>query len=239
MEQENKYWLSFTDSAEFQGSEPAFFNRDELPWLKPIEENYSVIKNELLQLVQDEKNLIPYFNKTLTEKLTWKIFPLLVWERKYVSNIAKCPKTYELLNKCPGLLSASFSVLDPHTDIKPHYGDSNIMYRCHLGLIIPAGFPECGIEVKGEQRGWEEGKAFAFCDAHFHRAWNKTDSRRVVLIFDVLRPQFADRKEEIVSRVKVSLFWLHFFQSSAIISKLPFFIKKLMVRIPAFFISLF
>jgi beta-hydroxylase len=37
-------------------------------------------------------------------------------------------------------------------------------------------------------RSWEEGKSLVFDDSHLHEAWNDSDSYRVVLFVDLLRP---------------------------------------------------
>jgi len=237
---QNKIWFSFFDGAKYTGSENSFYDVKDQSWVKHLESNSGIIKEELLHLAQNEKGLVPYFNATLASSaLQWKVFPFKLWGKNYSKNISKCIKTAGLLESCPDLLSASFSILDANTDIKAHYGDTNAAYRCHLGLIIPAGLPQCGLEVNGKQSGWEEGKIVAFCDAHLHRAWNYSSEKRAVLVFDVLRPEFVRQKKQILARAKVSLFWLHLLQNTSLVNKLPFGIKKLMVKIPAFFISPF
>ncbi|CAN5147076.1 hypothetical protein BH09BAC5_BH09BAC5_25260 [soil metagenome] len=66
------------------------------------------------------------------------------------------------------MLSAGISRLAPHTEIQPHFGDTNMIARCHFGLSIPSGLSECGIQENDKKREWEEGKWLVFCDAHQH-----------------------------------------------------------------------
>jgi aspartyl/asparaginyl beta-hydroxylase (cupin superfamily) len=56
----------------------------------------------------------------------------------------------------------------------------------HLPLIVPEG---CGFRVGGETRAWREGEAFAFDDTIEHEAWNGSDATRIILLFDVWRPE--------------------------------------------------
>ena len=78
-----------------------------------------------------------------------------------------------------------FSLLAPNTAIPPHVGVSNARLVCHLPLIVPDG---CWFRVGSETRLWQKGEAFVFDDTIEHEALNPSDELRVVLIFDVWRP---------------------------------------------------
>jgi aspartyl/asparaginyl beta-hydroxylase (cupin superfamily) len=71
---------------------------------------------------------------------------------------------------------------------------TNTRLICHLPLIIP---PKCGFRVGNDVREWEEGKLIIFDDSIEHEAWNESDQDRVVLIFDIWRPEISEgeRKE--------------------------------------------
>ena len=62
------------------------------------------------------------------------------------------------------------------------------MLRHHLALMVPEPATASGIRVGGEVRHWEEGKSMVFDDTYEHEAWNDTDSDRVVLFLDIVRP---------------------------------------------------
>lgn len=78
------------------------------------------------------------------------------------------------------------SRIPPRTELKSHAGESNCYIRSHLGIKIPAESPVTALHVGAEVRSWKEGEVTAFCDAHWHGAWNHADSDRLVLIFDVM-----------------------------------------------------
>lgn len=118
----------------------------------------------------------------------------------------ECPGTVNLLRDIPGLVSASVSIMEPHAEIKPHFGDTDAIYRCHLGLVIPGGLPGCGIRVGYEDRAWQHGQLIVFNDANYHTAWNQTDQRRIVMILDIIRPEYLRQQKWICSLVLASIF---------------------------------
>jgi aspartyl/asparaginyl beta-hydroxylase (cupin superfamily) len=63
---------------------------------------------------------------------------------------------------------------------------------CHLPLIVPPG---CRFRVGGEVREWEEGKLLIFDDTIEHEAWNDGPEDRVVLIFDIWRPELTEQEK--------------------------------------------
>src|SRR5690606_33400026 len=108
---------------------------------------------------------------------------------------ARFPATFAALDAVPQCHisvrspSVLFSLLQPGAHIAPHYGMINARLICHLPLIIPGGG---ALRVGGEARAWEEGKLMIFDDSIEHEAWNEADSDRVVLIFDIWRPELSD-----------------------------------------------
>ncbi len=201
-----KIWYSFSDRGNYNGNEPYFFETEEFPWVKLLEENYSVIKKELENLIEKEK-FHAYFNSSIVnKKFSWKTISFMWWNLHFYMNQKKCPETTKLLKQIPHLVSASFNLLESGANILPHCGDTNSIYRCHLGLIIPGKLPECGFKVGSELRNWEEGKILVFCDAHNHTAWNITKEPRYILLFDVIMPKYASKKNLICANVLASLF---------------------------------
>jgi ornithine lipid ester-linked acyl 2-hydroxylase len=84
--------------------------------------------------------------------------------------------------------TAFFSILLPGKHIPEHRGPYKGVLRYHLGLIIPEPHEKCRIRVGNDVRSWREGKSLIFDDSFPHEAWNETDSVRVVLFIDVIRP---------------------------------------------------
>jgi len=236
-----KKWYSFAEGLEFTGSEPAFFTIEDKPWKKLLEENHEVILAELQELInKKEPNIIPYFNQTLASSPeAWTIFPLRMWNRAYEENCKKVPRTMQVLAKIPGVTSCAFSILKPHTTIKPHFGDSNVMYRCHLTLKSPGALPEIGMKVKEEKISWIKGKLFAFCDACRHEVWNNTGEERWVLIIDILREEFIAEEKQICKEVNATLWWQLKFQKFYFIKHIPRFGRRAKMQMTEVFMMEF
>jgi aspartate beta-hydroxylase len=88
--------------------------------------------------------------------------------------------------------------LRPGARIPPHTGYVNTRLICHLPLIVPDG---CAIRVGNETRAWQEGRALVFDDTVEHEAWNRSDRLRVVLLFDIWRPELTLEERELVTRL--------------------------------------
>jgi aspartyl/asparaginyl beta-hydroxylase (cupin superfamily) len=67
----------------------------------------------------------------------------------------------------------------------------NCRLVCHLPLVVPSG---CGFRVGGETREWREGELLIFDDTVEHEAWNEGQSDRIILIFDIWRPELSDEE---------------------------------------------
>ena len=48
-------------------------------------------------------------------------------------------------------------------------------------------------------RAWERGKCWAFDDTIEHEARNRSDRARVVLIFDIWRPELSEEERSLVA----------------------------------------
>jgi len=76
--------------------------------------------------------------------------------------------------------------------IGAHTGMYNTRLLCHLPLIVPPG---CRFRVGNEVREWEVGKLMIFDDTIEHEAWNDSAEDRVVLIFDIWRPELTEEEK--------------------------------------------
>jgi aspartyl/asparaginyl beta-hydroxylase (cupin superfamily) len=96
---------------------------------------------------------------------------------------------------------ALFSKLAAETTIPPHNGLLNTRLICHLPIIVPEN---CGaLRVGNEERRWVEGEMLIFDDSIEHAAWNKSKHERVILLFEVWRPELsADERELITMMLK-------------------------------------
>lgn len=182
-----------------------YFDRKHFPWLDELEAHAEEIKGELATLLAEPGDLLrPYVQmeegtpendwSALDGSLDWAACFLWEYGKPNQPVLDRCPKTAAVLDKLPlaripgRAPSAFFSMLKPHSKIPPHTGVTNTRAIIHLALDIPPG---CGFRVGGETREWVEGKAFAFDDSIDHEAWNNSDRRRAVLIFDTWNPHLS------------------------------------------------
>lgn len=207
MSKPSALWFSDSGTA-FHGDEPYYFDNATLPWTGLVESQWTVIRDELQAFIAGQRDqLQPYVDGAMVSRPNrWRTWGLMFWTLKSPRHCAPFPRSWAILKDVPGLLAASFNLLEEQTTIKPHFGNTNAIFRCHLGLSIPAPAPQCAFRVGDEVRSWEEGKLLVFCDAHQHTAWNNARQDRYVLVMDVMRPQYAHRKWYVASRVLASIY---------------------------------
>jgi aspartyl/asparaginyl beta-hydroxylase (cupin superfamily) len=113
-----------------------------------------------------------------------------------------CPQTAALLGELPladqpGYApTAMFSALEAHTRIPPHTGSTNVRLLCHLPLILPG---PARFRVGAETREWQMGQAWVFDDTIEHEAWNGSERTRVILLFEIWRPELSAAERALVS----------------------------------------
>jgi beta-hydroxylase len=168
--------------------DPAIF-----PWIRDFEARWKTIRAELDVVLQGRDSLPSFHDispdqKRISKGDNWKTFIFYALGHRVDSNCKRCPETTKLLEKCPELQNAWFSILKPGYRIPPHKGPTNGIVRIHLGLIIPEQRDQCWIRVDDQILHWTEGKCIVFDDSYEHEVQNNTDQQRVVLFFDVLRP---------------------------------------------------
>lgn len=226
----SRIWYSFYDRNGYNGDEPYFFEPKSFEWTKIIEDNWFKIREELDAFLQQNVEMMPYFDQQMvTRAASWKTIPFAAWGVWFEKNCKKAPTTKTLLQSIPGCVSASFNLLEAGATIKPHYGDTNAIVRCHLGLYIPAPLPETGFRVGTAEQSWHNGKLLIFCDAHYHTAWNNSNENRYILLFDVIRPEYMCQKNSVCSSVLASLFL------QSMLSRLPAVVAGIFIKTPLFF----
>ena len=224
-----KIYYSYLGIQEKNRTKETFINPDFYKWTPIIEENHQIIYDEIIKHFEIHKNNYnPYFADDLVNSIgKWKSFGFYFFgiraEKKICDSFST---TIKLLKQIPGIVSASVSIMEPNSEIKPHYGDTNAIHRCHLGLLIPAKLPLTGFQVGFEKRSWEQGKLLIFNDAAYHKAWNESSQPRMVLIFDVIRPEFIKKKLWICAHVNAIL------KSQRAAKKLP--CLKTIIKIKSF-----
>ena len=200
-------WFSIFDfSFDYKGIEPSFINSEDFDWAKDIKLKTDDIKKELHHYLS-KNDLKSYFNESMVSRQnSWRTISLKTWNIELFKNQKEFPFTTALINKYPQIISASFNLLEPNSKIHPHCGDTNAIYRCHLGLQIPSGLPECGFRVKNETKEWKNGEWLIFMDAYNHEAWNNTNKERYIFLLDVIRDEYNHQRFRIGATVLTSLF---------------------------------
>ncbi|HEY8567507.1 MAG TPA: aspartyl/asparaginyl beta-hydroxylase domain-containing protein [Beijerinckiaceae bacterium] len=172
---------------------PPVYDKATFPWVAEIEREWPLIRAELDRVLVRQADLPAFQNiatdvATITNDDRWKTFLLSAYGLTSQENIKRCPETWRIVQKIPGLKTAMFSIFEPGKHLPPHRGPYNGVLRLHLGLIVPEPKDKLGIRVDTQVCTWTEGEALVFDDAYEHEAWNHTDRTRVVLFVDFVKP---------------------------------------------------
>ena len=180
-----------------------FYERSEFDWLAEMEAATPAIRAELEAVLSNGDDFAPYVEagadrprpaNPLINDPSWGAY--YFWRNGEVvaENAARCPATMAALELAPmpridkRSPIALWSLLKPGTHIQPHHGLLNTRLICHIPLIVPG---DCALRVGNETREWREGEALIFDDSFEHEAWNRSDSTRVVLLFEIWRPEIS------------------------------------------------
>jgi aspartate beta-hydroxylase len=154
-----------------------FYERSDFPWLDAIEAATDDIRAEWLAVASGDAFYL-WQNGELNE-----------------DNAALCPQTMAALTNAPLAQipghspSVLFSPMPAGTHVAPRNGPTNTRLQVHLPLVAPG---KCRLRVGNDVREWQAGRAWVFDDSMEHEAWNDGDQARVVLQFDIARPEMTE-----------------------------------------------
>ncbi len=185
-----------------------FYQSSSLSWAEKLEAATDKIVEELHAVLETGQGLQPYIAKAdqgpsghvngLLDDNNWQPFYLYKDGNPIEATIARCPNTMKALQQIPfpkikgrGPM-VLFSILRPGARIAPHTGFLNTRLICHLPLITPS---ECYLRVGNEVRQWQRGKLMVFNDTIEHEAWYDSYKTRVVMIFDIWRPELSEAEQ--------------------------------------------
>lgn len=184
-----------------------FFETADFDWVAEVEAAADDIRAELTAVlaagadgfrpyIRSEANAPRVDDNHLLDNADWSALFLCENGQRADDVIERCPLTWKAVQAAPlpdmpNSPTAMFSLLRPRTRIAPHTGVHNARLICHLPLIVPPG---CGFRVGNEVREWQPGKLLIFDDSIEHEAWNDSAENRVVLIFDIWRPELSERE---------------------------------------------
>jgi len=189
-----------------------FYDRNDFPWLDKVEAATADIRAELMKVLQEVSAFRPYIQgdprrpskeqSGMTDNPDWGAF--YFWKDGEIvpENAARCPRTMKAMEEVPLARvkdrspSVLFSLLRSGARIPPHSGLVNTRLICHLPLIVP---PDCGLRVGNDTRTPVEGEAWVFDDTMEHEAWNRSDRTRVILLFEIWRPELTEEERGFVA----------------------------------------
>ncbi|HNL06327.1 MAG TPA: aspartyl/asparaginyl beta-hydroxylase domain-containing protein [Chitinophagales bacterium] len=188
-----------------------FYNPADFDWVKTLEDNWHLIRRELenILLLPADTKPNPYWKAShpayvkSDAPIAWKTYGFLFFGIQQKTHCETCPETWRLLSQIPGLTGAEFSMMEPGTHILPHKGYTRTVLRSHLAVVVPENATACALRVGDQTRHWEEGKVMVFDDSYEHEAWNKSDERRAVLMFDIANQAMGYTADQIC-RYKLS-----------------------------------
>lgn len=186
-----------------------YYEREEFDWIPGIEAETPAMLEELTGVLARDDVFEPYVtatpgrplpNNALLNDPSWGAYYLWQSGKPVEGQADLCPRTMAALARAPMPVIAGrspqalYSLLKPGTHIKPHHGMLNTRLICHIPLVVPS---DCGLRVGSETRSWKQGEILIFDDSFEHEAWNRSDSNRIVLIFEIWRPEISleDRGE--------------------------------------------
>lgn len=191
-----------------------FANPADFEWVPTVEAAFAEILSEAQALQGEQAEFGAYLKSSdsrpaydlhgLKDNQDWGAFYLWYNGESVPENQARCPKTTAIMEtlplvfsgrRCPNVL---FSRLKAGARIPPHNGMINTRLICHLPLIIPS---DCGFRVGNDVREWEPGKVWLFDDTVEHEAWNNSNQDRIILIFEVWKPELSEDEKGLVNRL--------------------------------------
>ena len=171
------------------------FNADDFDEHHIIKKDWKKIQQEALELYSKKDELMNmsdiakgFFTKIDKEKGTWKVFIIKWYDKTVTTALNLAPETCKIIDQCPNIRAAMFSMLEPGKYIPEHKGPFKGCLRYHLGLKIPKDRENCYIEVDDVKYHWREGGGLVFDDTYKHSVFNNTDEPRIILFIDIVRP---------------------------------------------------
>ena len=191
-----------------------FADSESWAWVRGIEAQVDVIAQELQGAASDRNGFSPYLVRdpkvpsadygSLQDSPEWTALFLV---RNGLLNQAvadRFPRTLAVLQTAPlhrlngRAPSILFSRLTAGAHIPPHHGMLNTRLICHLPIIVPGNG---ALRVGSETRSWTKGKCLIFDDSIQHEAWNRSESERIVLLFEIWRPELGEQERDWIRRI--------------------------------------
>lgn len=191
-----------------------FYDPAEFPWLAAMLDRLPAMQAELAAVqAAGGEGFAPYVQRTgnrpapnnpLLDSPAWTALHFWRSGAQMPENASRCPATMAALEQAPmpripgRSPNAHWSRLLPGAHIKPHTGMLNTRLICHIPIQTA---PQCSLRVGSETRGWEPDVPLIFDDSIEHEAQNNGSQQRVVLLFEIWRPEIDAADREAISRI--------------------------------------
>lgn len=191
-----------------------FYDPAAFPWLEAMLALVPQMQAELQAVLYNgadgfapyvhRKQHRPAPNSPLLDNPAWTAFHFWQDGQLVAENAARCPATMEALSHAPlpdipgRSPNAHWSRLLPGAHIAPHTGMLNTRLICHLPILTA---PDCWFRVGSEVRGWVDGTALIFDDSINHEAKNDGQHERVILLWEIWRPEIDSGDREAIGRI--------------------------------------
>lgn len=162
-------------------------------WTAPLAAKWETIRDEALAIYRHREAIPPLREISpdhagIMKDNAWRSFFLIGYGNRIELNLARAPRTAELVSRIPGLNSAFFSILAPGAVIEPHRGVTKAFITAHLGLQVPQARERLWMRVADQRLHWEEGRWLVFDDTYEHEVRNDSGDTRIVLLCQIARP---------------------------------------------------
>lgn len=191
-----------------------FYDWRDFPWFEAMLALLPQMRQELgAVLSAGAEGFAPYVHRTrhrpapnnpLLGSQAWTAFHFWKDGEREEASAARCPATMAALDHVPLVRipgrspNAHWSRLLPGAHIAPHVGMLNTRLICHVPIQTA---PACWLRVGSERREWIDGVPLVFDDSIEHEARNEGPDERVVLLFEVWRPEIAESDREAIGRI--------------------------------------
>lgn len=187
-------------------------SRERLAWAKTLEACTDLVRAEYRRAVEAGALMQPYVHAGTKSPVWSELRGNKDWSSLHLYARAEetpavrfFPQTLKALEAADVVrvgkgnpIEMFFSRLAPGTHIPPHFGAANNRLTVHLPLIVPR---DCAIRIGNEMHGWREGELLAFDDSFEHEAWNRSDTERVVFIFEAHHPDLSPIERKAIEYV--------------------------------------
>src|SRR5207244_4376980 len=128
----------FRTDGRYEGRAPYFYDVERLAWAKRVRDSWQMIRREYEENGRRGRDhVVDVFNPAGPKITGWRSVNFQTYLWRYHRARREFPATVALLDSVPGLTSAYINVLEPHSAIPAHQGDTQTIVRCHLGLDVP------------------------------------------------------------------------------------------------------